>query len=668
MNACIDVRDRFDCGEFNKRMEIMMTTVFSSSYVLRVLRSFVPFIAACCVLGVISSAAIAAQASLAWDANPQPEVAGYMLHYGAVSGAYTNVADVGKVTSYTVTNLQEGKPYYYAVTAYDAGRVESTFSNEVTITIPYSPPVANFSANITSGSAPLSVGFTSTSTGTITGYSWSFGDGSTSTTANPTHSYAATGSYAVSLTVSGPGGTNVLNKAGYIVVAAPLATAPVANFTADKASGTAPLSVNFSSASTGTITSYAWIFGDGTTSSLQNPTHSYAAAGIYNVSLTVSGSGGSNTMTKSGFVTATVAPSLTSEIIVDNLAAGSQDAMRSFTGTWCTSTVAGYYGTPSIYSCGRKKETYRWSFSVLTTGSYDVYVRWSANANRSASVPFTVAADTGLKTVNFNQQNNGDTWVLHGRYPFTAGVTKYVEVSEANGVVSADAVRLVPATTAPATATTATTATTSLVAAYGFDEGTGTTVLDRSGKGNNGVISSATWAATGRFGKALAFNGTSSWVTVADSTSLDLTTGMTLEAWVYPTTTMTGWRTVMMKEQPGADIYYLSANTDMNQPATGVSIGGSIRQLNAGTTIPVNAWTHLTATYDGTTQRLYINGAQVASQAQTGSITVSGSAMHIGGNSVWGEYFQGLIDEVRVYNRALSPAEIQADMTKAIGP
>ena len=663
MNACIDVRDRFDCGEFNKRMEIMMTTVFSSSNVLRVLRSFVPFVAACCVLGLISSAAIAAQASLAWDANPQPEVAGYMLHYGTVSGAYTNVADVGKVTSYTVPNLQEGKTYYNAVTAYDAGRAESTFSNEVTTTIPYSPPVANFSANSTSGSTPLSVGFTSTSTGTITGYSWSFGDGTTSTTANPTHSYAVAGTFAVGLTVSGPGGTNVLTKAGYILVSSASATAPVANFTADKTSGVAPLSVNFTSTSTGSITSYAWIFGDGTTSGLQNPTHSYAAAGSYNVSLTVSGSAGSNTMTKSGFVTATTSPSLGSEIIVDNLAAGIQDATRTFKGTWCTSSVAGPYGTSSLYACGGRVSTYRWSFSVPTTGSYDVYVRWSANANRSTAVPYTVAADTGLKTVNFNQQNNGNTWVLHGRYPFTAGVTKYIEVSAANGVASADAVRLVPATTVPTT-----TATTSLVAAYGFDEGTGTTVSDRSGKGNNGVISSATWTATGRFGKALAFNGTSSWVTVADSASLDLTTGMTLEAWVYPTTTMTGWRTVMMKEQPGADIYYLSANTDMNQPATGVSIGGSIRQLDAGTTIPVNAWTHLTATYDGTTQRLYINGAQVASQAQTGSIAVSGSAMHIGGNSVWGEYFQGLIDEVRIYNRALSPAEIQADMSKAVGP
>jgi hypothetical protein len=70
----------------------------------------------------------------------------------------------------------------------------------------------------------------------------------------------------------------------------------------------------------------------------------------------------------------------------------------------------------------------------------------------------------------------------------------------------------------------------------------------------------------------------------------------------------------------------------------------------------------LATSYDGTTQRLYVNGVQVASRAQTGATKISASPLRIGGDSVWGEYFQGLIDEVRVYNRALSASEIQADM------
>ena len=77
-------------------------------------------------------------------------------------------------------------------------------------------------------------------------------------------------------------------------------------------------------------------------------------------------------------------------------------------------------------------------------------------------------------------------------------------------------------------------AATGLVAAYGFDEGTGTTVTDASGNGNTGTTSNATWAATGKFGKALQFNGTSARVNVPNAASLQLSTGMTLEAWSTP--------------------------------------------------------------------------------------------------------------------------------------
>src|SRR5262249_51552641 len=77
--------------------------------------------------------------------------------------------------------------------------------------------------------------------------------------------------------------------------------------------------------------------------------------------------------------------------------------------------------------------------------------------------------------------------------------------------------------------------TPSLVAAYGLNEGTGTTVTDLSGNGNNGTISNATWTTAGKYGGALSFNGTSSVVNIPDSPSLHLTTAMTLEAWVDPT-------------------------------------------------------------------------------------------------------------------------------------
>jgi hypothetical protein len=88
--------------------------------------------------------------------------------------------------------------------------------------------------------------------------------------------------------------------------------------------------------------------------------------------------------------------------------------------------------------------------------------------------------------------------------------------------------------------------------------------------------------------------------------------------------------------------------------------------LYGHTRLVAGSWTHLAATYDGTWQRLYINGVEVAQRVQTGLIASSSSALRIGGDSVWKQYFQGRIDEVRIYNRALSVSEIQADMDTPI--
>jgi glucose/arabinose dehydrogenase len=209
-----------------------------------------------------------------------------------------------------------------------------------------------------------------------------------------------------------------------------------------------------------------------------------------------------------------------------------------------------------------------------------------------------------------------------------------------------------------------------LVAAYGFNEGGGTSLGDASGNGNVGTVSGATWTTAGRFGSALSFDGTNDWVTVADAPGLRLTTGMTLMAWVYPTAHGNGvWRNVLIKERPGGEVYNLYANVDTNAPTVYV-----VRAADPGTPLdargtaqlPLNAWTHLAATHDGTTLRLFVNGAQVGSRAVSGSLLTSSGALRIGGNSIWGEFFRGRIDEVRVYNRALSAAEIQADMNAPI--
>ncbi len=146
-----------------------------------------------------------------------------------------------------------------------------------------------------------------------------------------------------------------------------------------------------------------------------------------------------------------------------------------------------------------------------------------------------------------------------------------------------------------------------LVAAYSFDEGTGTTAADASGTGNAGTVSNTTWTNSGKYGKALTFNGTSSRVNVPNAASLQLTTGMTLEAWVNPTTVSNAWRDAIYK---GDDNYYLEVtSTGGSRPVGGGIIGSGTAEARGSTALAAATWTHLALTYDGSNVRLYINGS-----------------------------------------------------------
>src|SRR5437763_15373560 len=100
-----------------------------------------------------------------------------------------------------------------------------------------------------------------------------------------------------------------------------------------------------------------------------------------------------------------------------------------------------------------------------------------------------------------------------------------------------------------------------LVAAYGFEAGTGTVATDSSGNGLHGTLSGASWVG-GKYGSGLSFNGTSNWVTVADAAALHLSTAMTLEAWVYPTAASTNWSTAVLKERGTTGLAYALYATD----------------------------------------------------------------------------------------------------------
>jgi hypothetical protein len=207
---------------------------------------------------------------------------------------------------------------------------------------------------------------------------------------------------------------------------------------------------------------------------------------------------------------------------------------------------------------------------------------------------------------------------------------------------------------------------TGLVLAFGFEETAGTTANDSSTAKNNGTISGATSNASGKYGRALSFDGTNDKVDVPDAASLDLTTGMTLEAWVKPTTNV-GWRTAILKERGTNDLLYALYTSNGSKPRTENFTG--VENTAAGTTaLPLNAWSHIASTYDGANLRFYVNGTLVTTKATTGAMPNTANPLRIGGNAIWGEYFSGLIDEVRVYNRALTATEITADMNAKVVP
>ncbi|WP_320673030.1 LamG-like jellyroll fold domain-containing protein, partial [Patulibacter defluvii] len=210
-----------------------------------------------------------------------------------------------------------------------------------------------------------------------------------------------------------------------------------------------------------------------------------------------------------------------------------------------------------------------------------------------------------------------------------------------------------------------------LVLALDFDDPPGTTAGDRSGQRNDATLSAAgaTLTAGGHARGGLDLDGSQGWATVADATTLDLDRDMTFEAWVRPRR-RDGWRTLLMKELPNWQSYALYAAAE---PFGGAGSGGEPVGFVAGDGVrgpgplPLDAWSHLATTYDGSTQRLYVDGRLVASVPLTIAAPVGDGPLRIGGNASWGERFDGTIDDVRVYRRALSASEIVRDRDTAVG-
>ncbi len=212
----------------------------------------------------------------------------------------TSLGTAGDVNGDGTDDVIVGSPFYDNGES-DEGRAYVFLGSGSGMTA----PIADFSASPLTGTVPLTVTFSNLSQNSDS-YLWQFGDGITSTLTTPAHNYGQTGIYTVTLTAYGSGGSpDTLTRTNYITVtAAPV----VANFSAAPLSGSFPLTVTFTNASSG-ATDYIWQFGDGATSTETNPIHTYTQNGVYTVVLTATNNVGvSDTYVEPDYITVTSPP------------------------------------------------------------------------------------------------------------------------------------------------------------------------------------------------------------------------------------------------------------------------------------------------------------------------------------------------------------------------
>jgi glucose/arabinose dehydrogenase len=483
--------------------------------------------------------------------------------------------------------------------------------------------------------------------------------------------------------------------------------APVALVSANPTSGPAPLNVAFSSAGSmdpeGQPITYSWDFGDGTSSTAANPNHTYSQPGSYVVRLTVSDGVNSSLSTPQTIAvgnppTATITSPSDGRIFragdVINYSGDATDpedgTLPASAYTWNIDFLHDNHVHPGTAINGVKSG----SFTIPISGH-------DFEGNTRYRIGLTVTDSNGLKTsksvtiwpdkVNlpFATSPSGLTVYVDGvarTTPFvldtligfnhtieardqTSGSNRYVFSSWSDGGAQSHTI------TAPSTAQSFTANYTlaqqpsGLVGAWGFNEGSGTTAVDASGNGNiANTVNGPSWVA-GKHGNAVSLDGVDDYLTVLNSSSLDVAgSALTLSAWVNPAaishdSILVGkfWSATMSNP-----FYQYGVELDGGVvPHFYVGTGGGVTGGSAGS-VPLGQWSHLAVVFNGTQAQFYLNGVLMGTSAVNASITARGNALRIGADANTQQFFKGLIDDLRIYNRALTAAEVQGDMNAGL--
>ena len=200
-----------------------------------------------------------------------------------------------------------------------------------------------------------------------------------------------------------------------------------------------------------------------------------------------------------------------------------------------------------------------------------------------------------------------------------------------------------------------------LVGYWSFDEGGGTTAYNAAGTGsvNDGALTNGPKYTRGKKAGALEFDGRDDYVNCSSDDSLDITDAITIEAWIKPAT-LTNFHIILGKFD-GTDSFYLRHDTNqVKWTARDEGSGGMISAFSPSSITSANTWYHILATFDGSEMLAYVNGiAGTPVSGLTGIRDSSSTPVYIGGASGLPQYFNGAIDEVRIYDRALSAEEVR---------
>ena len=471
------------------------------------------------------------------------------------------------------------------------------------------PPTASFTSSCTDLGCSFDASGSSDGDGSIASYAWTFGDGNTGSGQKPSHTYAAAGTYTVELTVTDNQGATATTTRS-VTVTAPN-QAPTASFTSNCTLLACSFDGSGSSDPDGSIASYAWNFGDGTTGSGQKPSHTYALPGTYTVELTVTDNQGATATT-------------TTSVTVTALPPSNQPPTASFSSS-CTNLACSFDGSGSSDGDG-SIASYAWTFGDGTTGTGQ-----KPDHTYAAAGTYTVEL-----TVTDNEGATGTT---------TSSVTV---TAPSGGVAYRDAV----IADAP-------------LVYWRFSETSGTSIKDESGNGHTGTVRNTVELGqqgliTGADPSAL-FGQTDA-VTTPSTASLSPTAAVTVEAWVRPSAlpaTEGSFRTIAVKSLS----VYLRVEHVGGRPVFRFMIyppGGPWQRLSSAMAVQANTTYHLVGTYNGSTLRLYVNGVLDGSLSYTGTISANTNNFAAG---LWGStsgHWDGHIDELAMYGTALTEERVLA--------